>query len=198
LTDDNHCKLFGHPDRPAVCIGLTPNEEMCGETAEHALAWLWELELATHPDPTLLANRVRQDKHVAETTSLPAGLGMHVDLELVDTRGEAEAMALDIVPAAAADIKRGRIGANTPLAKAIRGKSAGAAVPYSLGDVTTVRIVRVVPSEVEISGEAAERRQEVLRRALTSAERTNAEMFAASFSGKWGDYSLDEADGWDQ
>lgn len=50
LTDDNLCKLFGQPDRPAVCVALRPNEEMCGETAEHALAWLWKLELATHPN----------------------------------------------------------------------------------------------------------------------------------------------------
>lgn len=49
LTPDNRCRLFGHPDRPAVCVGLRPSEEMCGQTAEQALAWLSELELATHP-----------------------------------------------------------------------------------------------------------------------------------------------------
>ena len=133
---------------------------------------------------------------MAENQPAAAGLGMHVDLVLIDSSGQVEPMAIDIVPAASADIDRGWIGANTPLAKAVRGKTAGTVVAYSLGDVTHVRIVQVVPSEIQISGEAAQRREEVLKRALTSAERTNAEMFAASFSGKWGDYSLDDAADW--
>ena len=49
LTADNRCKLFGRPERPAVCVRLRPSEEMCGETAEHALAYLAELERATAP-----------------------------------------------------------------------------------------------------------------------------------------------------
>ncbi len=49
LTPDNRCQLFGHPDRPAVCIGLRPDEEMCGHTAEEAYAWLAELERLTRP-----------------------------------------------------------------------------------------------------------------------------------------------------
>lgn len=49
LTNDNHCRLFGHPDRPTVCTRLRPNEEMCGETAEYALTYLTELERATSP-----------------------------------------------------------------------------------------------------------------------------------------------------
>jgi uncharacterized protein len=49
LTEDNRCKLFGRPERPEVCVRLRPAEEMCGETAEHALAYLTFLELATAP-----------------------------------------------------------------------------------------------------------------------------------------------------
>ncbi|MBN1313648.1 MAG: YkgJ family cysteine cluster protein [Anaerolineae bacterium] len=49
LTDDNRCRLYGHPDRPAVCVRLRADEEMCGETREYALAWLAELERATSP-----------------------------------------------------------------------------------------------------------------------------------------------------
>ncbi len=49
LTEDNRCKLFGRPERPEVCVRLRPAEEMCGETAEHALAYLAELERATAP-----------------------------------------------------------------------------------------------------------------------------------------------------
>lgn len=51
LTPDNRCRLFGRPDRPPVCIRLRPDEEMCGQNAEEALAWLHALEIATRPDP---------------------------------------------------------------------------------------------------------------------------------------------------
>ncbi len=47
LTDDNRCKLFGLPERPAVCVNLRPTEEMCGTSAEEALIYLSELELLT-------------------------------------------------------------------------------------------------------------------------------------------------------
>ena len=51
LTDDNRCRVFGLPERPEVCVRLRPAPEMCGETAEHALAYLDELERATAPPP---------------------------------------------------------------------------------------------------------------------------------------------------
>lgn len=50
LTDDNRCKLFGQPERPKVCIGLRPSEEMCGQTTEDAMIYLTELERLTAPD----------------------------------------------------------------------------------------------------------------------------------------------------
>ena len=132
-----------------------------------------------------------------DETLLVAGLGMHVEIELIDTQGQAESMVIDIVPAKAADLDRGLIAANTPLAKAIRGKGAGQVVPYGLGDIHSIRVVRVIASEVAAPADAAQRREAVLKKALWDAERTNAEMFAASFSGKWGDYSLDDAAEWD-
>lgn len=49
LTPDNRCLLFGQPERPVVCLGLRPSAEMCGQTAEEALAWLAELERLTAP-----------------------------------------------------------------------------------------------------------------------------------------------------
>ncbi len=49
LTDDNRCKLFGKPERPAVCTSLRPNEEMCGQNAEQAYAYLIRLEAITAP-----------------------------------------------------------------------------------------------------------------------------------------------------
>jgi len=49
LTADNRCCLYGQPERPVVCVRLRPDEEMCGESAEYALAWLFALEEATRP-----------------------------------------------------------------------------------------------------------------------------------------------------
>jgi len=49
LTEDNRCKIFGQPERPAVCSNLRPTQEMCGETDQEALAGLMALELATAP-----------------------------------------------------------------------------------------------------------------------------------------------------
>lgn len=50
LAADNRCKLFGCPERPAVCVSLRPHAEMCGESADEALIWLSALEAATAPD----------------------------------------------------------------------------------------------------------------------------------------------------
>ena len=47
LTSDNRCKLFGKPERPAVCVSLRPSEEMCGFSAQEAFVWLTLLERAT-------------------------------------------------------------------------------------------------------------------------------------------------------
>lgn len=51
LTDDNRCRLFGRPERPAVCASLRPSPEMCGETDEHAFGYLTTLEIATRIKP---------------------------------------------------------------------------------------------------------------------------------------------------
>ncbi len=50
LSADNHCRLFGKPERPAVCRSLRPSEEMCGRSAEEALLRLTLLERATAPE----------------------------------------------------------------------------------------------------------------------------------------------------
>lgn len=49
LNDDGRCRIFGQPGRPAVCAGLQPNAEMCGESTEQALRFLTALEAATRP-----------------------------------------------------------------------------------------------------------------------------------------------------
>ena len=49
LDDQQRCKIFGHPDRPAVCGSLPPSEMMCGDTREQALRWLGWMEEETKP-----------------------------------------------------------------------------------------------------------------------------------------------------
>jgi Fe-S-cluster containining protein len=49
LDEEDACRLFGHPDRPAVCASLQPSLSMCGESREQALTWLTELEMSTRP-----------------------------------------------------------------------------------------------------------------------------------------------------
>ncbi|GGX98794.1 hypothetical protein GCM10007386_32080 [Pseudoduganella dura] len=49
LDDDNRCRVFGKPERPAFCGGLQPAADMCGDSREHAMVWLAELERATAP-----------------------------------------------------------------------------------------------------------------------------------------------------
>ncbi len=114
--------------------------------------------------------------------------GVHVELELIDDQGGCELLSVDIVKAQAADLAQGFLGANTPLARAMRGQTAGNEVTYSMGDIRRVRILRVTPSQTVAPADAQERREAVLQKALSDAERTNAEIFASSFSGKWGDY----------
>ncbi len=49
LDDDNRCRIFGQPERPAVCSGLQPSPEMCGDDREHAMTWLHRLDRMTSP-----------------------------------------------------------------------------------------------------------------------------------------------------
>jgi hypothetical protein len=43
------CALFGKPERPATCVGLKPQLEMCGASAEQAMATLVAWERLTAP-----------------------------------------------------------------------------------------------------------------------------------------------------
>ena len=49
LTDDNRCKLFGKPERPAICVNLKPTEDMCGNDSREAMHRLILLERLTAP-----------------------------------------------------------------------------------------------------------------------------------------------------
>jgi hypothetical protein len=114
-----------------------------------------------------------------------------VEVELINDAGESEPLTFELVSEEVADFEHGFLGVNTPLAQAIRGKAAGKQVDYRMADIRSVRIVTVRPSEVKPAADVAERRQAVMEEALRKAERTNADMFASSFSGKWGDYNTD-------
>lgn len=47
LDEALRCRLFGLPERPAVCGSLQPSQEMCGDSREYAMRWISELEQAT-------------------------------------------------------------------------------------------------------------------------------------------------------
>lgn len=52
LDEQLRCRLFGRPERPAVCVGLRPSTEMCGRADDggaHARLFLTRLEWATRP-----------------------------------------------------------------------------------------------------------------------------------------------------
>ena len=51
LDEQERCKIFGHPDRPAVCGQLQPSHEMCGDSRDAALLGLGWLEQQTRPGP---------------------------------------------------------------------------------------------------------------------------------------------------
>lgn len=52
LTPDNRCKLYGKPERPAVCVHLRPETAMCGEGFDQAMSNLLSMEAATRPSPS--------------------------------------------------------------------------------------------------------------------------------------------------
>lgn len=44
LSCDRRCRLYNHPDRPAVCIGFSADPEVCGDSFEEAMTLLSQLE----------------------------------------------------------------------------------------------------------------------------------------------------------
>jgi Fe-S-cluster containining protein len=49
LTADKTCGIFNNPERPRVCSGLRPSEDMCHTTFAEAYAYLEDLENKTNP-----------------------------------------------------------------------------------------------------------------------------------------------------
>ncbi len=50
LDEQRRCRLFGLPQRPAVCGRLQAAADICGDTAGQAMTLIAALELATEPD----------------------------------------------------------------------------------------------------------------------------------------------------
>lgn len=116
------------------------------------------------------------------------GIDIYVEVELINQRGESERMAFDIVRDDAADIDEGRLSSTSPLAKALLGKFVGTTLPYTMGDIRQVRIIAARKSEQRGDASAAERRQAIIDQAVEKARQTDAEIFASSFTSKWGGY----------
>jgi Fe-S-cluster containining protein len=49
LDEQLRCRLFGRPERPAVCSSLRPTPDMCAQNAADAMAGLLRLERMTRP-----------------------------------------------------------------------------------------------------------------------------------------------------
>ncbi|MBS0506267.1 MAG: YkgJ family cysteine cluster protein [Proteobacteria bacterium] len=49
LDEQLRCRIFGRPERPAVCQSLRPSLQMCGDSRAHAEGYLLRLELLTLP-----------------------------------------------------------------------------------------------------------------------------------------------------
>ena len=47
LDNDNLCRLFAQPERPALCSAFQASPSVCGESPEQALELIHLLELAT-------------------------------------------------------------------------------------------------------------------------------------------------------
>ena len=124
--------------------------------------------------------------------------GSHVVVELLAASGETQQLEFDLVPEESADFSRGYLGLTTPLAQAILNQPAGATLPYQQADILQVRIISVSDPAPLPLADLAQQREEAARKALQQAQRTDAMIFASSFSGKWGDYDPDGITHWEE
>lgn len=130
------------------------------------------------------------------STSNPAPrramINTRVELELITEKGAREPLVIQLADDSAANIDEGWIGLETPLGRAIRGQPEGAQIAYRMGDIRSLRIVRVSDVDAPPPADAVERRQAILDEARRKAERTEQEMFSSSYTGKWGGYSAED------
>jgi Transcription elongation factor, GreA/GreB, C-term len=125
---------------------------------------------------------------------LKIAIGSLVDVELVSQNGEVERLAFTLVEDKQADFSDGFLGMSTPLARTILGKTAGEVIPYQTGDLKSVKILSVQPSNRVQTENVAARRQAVIRKAVDHSDYINAMIFAGSVNSKWGDYDIGKLD----
>ncbi|MFN2216021.1 MAG: hypothetical protein ACK2TS_03685 [Anaerolineales bacterium] len=126
--------------------------------------------------------------------------GMLVQVELIQRSGETEWMEFTLVKDELADFRAGFLGLGTPLAKKILGKYEDAIVDYTEGDLSSVRILSIEPSDKTPTEDVNSRRNELMCKVRNQAEHINAVMFSSSVNGKWGDYDIDSInpDQWEE
>lgn len=122
--------------------------------------------------------------------------GSRIDIELEAKHKARERMTLVVVDDASADFDKGFLGAGTPLARTLLGHRAGETLAYPRGDIVRVHILKVEPAAVTAQdaapGEAAEARDQMLRRARDKADLASMVSFALTFDSKWGDYDPEQ------
>jgi hypothetical protein len=121
---------------------------------------------------------------------IPIALNCHVFVELVESSGETEQREFTLVTAKQADFQSGLLDENTPLARALMGHQAGEVVPYSVGDLKEIRILKVVQSVEKVSAEKAEKRRKAVQKAAAQSEITSQMIFSTASGSKWGDYDV--------
>lgn len=121
---------------------------------------------------------------------IPIGLNSRVLVELVESLGEREQREFTLVTAKQADFQSGLLDENTPLAHALMGHHAGEVVPYSMGDLKEIHILKVVPTVEKVSSDKAEKRRRAVQKAEAQSEITNQMIFSTASGSKWGDYDV--------
>lgn len=126
------------------------------------------------------------------TEKTAVALGTRVEIELLARDKTREKLVLSLVNDGAADFAKGFLSVDTPLAKTILGHGAGETLAYKQGDIVQIKILTVEPAEATHANDAAEQRDETLRRARDKAELANMVSFALTFDSKWGDYDPEQ------
>ena len=121
---------------------------------------------------------------------VPIALNCRVLVMLVESSGETEQREFTLVTAKQADFQSGLLDENTPLARALIGHQAGEIVPYSMGDLKEIRILKVVQVVEKVSTDKAEKRRKAVQKAEAQSEITNQMIFSTASGSKWGDYDV--------
>jgi hypothetical protein len=152
--------------------------------------------MADNPEPRRWTRKeweqeMEEQRRAEAARPVLVAVGSRVELELVDEPGTAERLSLAIVPDEQADLAGGYLGAGTPLAQAILGKTAGTAVAYTRGELVEIRILAVESAGAAPGGDRAAARQAILRRAVDRSELAETLRLALTVDVKWGPYDPD-------